>query len=155
MPSESQLKYKYGTLWVKDAFLLVFYIFLFDELKNDNKDFIELKKELVQNIDNILIDMFGFINFNEFIISNDLKENIINHIENIIIKINEDSNYFTLENLDKILASIKIYHLENLDYEPSNEIILNNYGDNFHTVKNNYIEEFIEIKSLLEKDYRI
>ncbi|PBI86092.1 hypothetical protein BSF41_35760 [Flavobacterium sp. ACN2] len=155
MPSESKLEYKYGKLWVKDGFLLVFYIFLFDELKNDNKYFIELKRELVQNIDNIFIDMFAFLNFNEFIISDEIKNILINHIENIILKMDEESHYFSLQNLDEILSQVRIYHLENLDYEPSNEIILNNYGDNFHTVKNNYIEEFIEIKSLLEKDYRI
>ncbi len=155
MPSESQLKYKYGTLWVKDGFLLVFYIFLFDELKNDNKDFIELKKELVQNIDNILIDMFGFLNFNEFIISDEVKNILINHTENIILKMDEESDYFSLQNLDKILSHIKIYHLENLDYEPSKETIRGQYSKDIKGAKNNYIKEFTDIKSLLEKDYRI
>ncbi|MFD2941567.1 hypothetical protein [Flavobacterium notoginsengisoli] len=155
MPSESKLKYKYGQLWVKDGFLLVFYIFLFDELKNDNSDFIELKKELVQNIDNILMDMFGFLDFNEFIISDELKNSIIHHIEKIITKVNEESNYFSLENLDTILSDIKIYHSENLDYEPSKEMISNIYDENLYTVKDNYVEEFNDIKSLLEKDYRI
>ncbi|TDX09724.1 hypothetical protein [Flavobacterium sp. S87F.05.LMB.W.Kidney.N] len=74
MPSESKLEYKYEKFWVKDGFLLVFYIFLFDELKNDNKYLIELKKELVQNIDNIFIDMFAFLDFNEFIISDEIKK---------------------------------------------------------------------------------
>ncbi|MFD1604697.1 hypothetical protein ACFSJW_14900 [Flavobacterium artemisiae] len=155
MPSESKLEYKYGKLWVKDGFLLVFYIFLFDELKNDNKDFTELQKELVQNIDNIFIDMFAFLNFNDFIVSDEIKNSIITHIENIIIKVNEDSNYFSLENLEEILTEIKKYHLKNLDYLPSQEMILNHYGDNLRQVKDNYLEEFTQIKSLLEKDYRI
>ncbi|KRD09071.1 hypothetical protein ASE21_14565 [Flavobacterium sp. Root901] len=155
MPSESQLEYKYGKLWVRDGFLMVFYIFLFYELKNDNKDFIELKKELAQNIDNISIDMFGFLNFNEFIISDEIKNILINHIENIILKMEEESNYFSLQNLDEILSHIKIYHLENLDYEPSEETIRGLYSKDINEVKNNYINEFTDIKSLLEKDYRI
>jgi len=155
MPSESKLEYKYGKLWVRDGFLLVFYIFLFNELKNDNKDFIELKKELVQNIDNIFIDMFAFLNFNEFIISDEIKNILINHIENIIIKMDKESDYFSLQNLDEILSQIKIYHLENLDYEPSNETIRGQYSNDIKEVKNNYIQEFADIKSLLEKDYRI
>jgi len=155
MPSESKLEYKYGKLWIKDGFLLVFYIFLFNELKNDNKDFIELKKELVQNIDNIFIDMFAFLNFNEFIISDEIKNILINHIENIIIKMDEESDYFSLQNLDEILSQVKIYHLENLDYEPSEETIRSQYSNDINEVKNNYIQEFADIKSLLEKDYRI
>lgn len=135
--------------------MLVFYIFLFDELKNDNKDFIELKKELVQNIDNILIDMFGFLNFNEFIISDEVKNILINHTENIILKMDEESDYFSIQNLDEILSHIKIYHLENLDYEPSKETIRGQYSKDIKEAKNNYIKEFIDIKSLLEKDYRI
>ncbi|WP_289660939.1 hypothetical protein [Flavobacterium panacagri] len=155
MPSESKLEYKYGSLWVKDGFLLVFYIFLFNELKNDDKDFIELKKELVQNIDNIFIDMFAFLDFNEFIISDEVKNILINHIENIILKMDEESDYFSLQNLDEILSHVRIYHLENLDYEPSQETIIGQYSKDFKEVRNNYIEEFADIKSLLEKDYRI
>ncbi|WJS94414.1 hypothetical protein NYQ10_20220 [Flavobacterium johnsoniae] len=155
MPSESKLEYKYGTLWVSDGFLLIFYIFLFDELKNDNKDFIEFKIELVQNIDNILVGIFGFLNFNEFIISDEIKNILINHIENIILKMNEESEYFSLQNFDKILSHIKIFHLENLDYEPSKETIRGHYTKDIKEVKNNYIREFTDIKSLLEKDYRV
>ena len=155
MPSESKLEYKYGKLWVKDGFLLVFYIFLFDELKNDNKYLIELKKELVQNIDNIFIDMFAFLDFNEFIISDEIKNILINHIENIILKMDEETNYFSLKNLEEILSQVRIYHLENLGYEPSQETISGQYSKDFKGVKDNYIKEFADIKSLLEKDYRI
>ncbi|MEN2398808.1 hypothetical protein GKZ90_0003435 [Flavobacterium sp. MC2016-06] len=156
MPSESQLKYKYGILWVYDAFLLVFYIFLFDEINNTNNDeFTRLKNQLVENIDAILYDTFGFIDFNEFINSEEIKNIVVNHIEKVITKIESENNYFSLENLQEILLQIKSYHLKNLDYEPSKEMIINSYGNNFQNVNNNYIEEFREIKSLLERHYLI
>lgn len=151
MSSESQLKFRGRQLWINDAFLLEFYIFLFDQLKNDNKEFTELQNELVRNIDDMLEDMFGFLDFNEFIISEEMKDIVINHIENIITKINEEDNYFTLENLETILLHVKAYHFKNLDYEPSKKTIKNKYGNEFFPAKNNYIKEFIEIKSLLEK----
>ncbi|AYN04219.1 MULTISPECIES: hypothetical protein [unclassified Flavobacterium] len=151
MSSESQLKFRGRQLWINDAFLLPFYIFLFDQLKNENKEFTDLQNELVTNIDNILEYTFGFLNFTEFIFSDEMKDIVINHIENIITKINEEDNYFSLENLETILSQVKTYHLKNLDYEPCKKIINDSYGNDFFLEKNNSIKEFIEIKSLLEK----
>lgn len=150
MSSESQLKFRGRHLWINDTFLLEFYIFLFDQLQNDNDEFTELRNELVRNIDDMLEDMFGFLDFNEFIISDEMKDIVINHIENIITKITEE-DYFSLENLETILVQVKAYHFKNLNYEPSKKIIKNKYGNEFSPAKNKYIKEFIEIKSLLEK----
>lgn len=150
MPTESQIKFKGREIWIKDGFLLVFYVFLFEELKFENEDFSELQNELVENINYMLDDMFGFLDFNEFIKSEKMKLMIINHIETIILKTENVNNYFSLENLDTILLDIKNYHLKNLDYEPSKETISNHYSDSFTNAKDNYIKEFREIKSLLE-----
>lgn len=151
MSSESQIKFRGRELWINDAFLLVFYIYLFDELKNDNEEFIKLQNELVDNIDSLLLQSFGYIDFYESIYSDEMKDIVINHIENIITKINEEDNYFSLENIDTILSQVKAYHIKNLDYEPCKEIIKDSYGNEFFQAKNNSTKEFIEIKSLLEK----
>jgi|GEM_PF-3289323 len=151
MSSESKLKFRGRQLWINDGFLLEFYIFLFDQLKNENQEFTELQNELVRNIDNLLKDMFGFLDFNEFIISDEMKDIIINYIDNIITKINEENDYFSLENLETILLQVKAYHFKYLDYEPSKKTFKNKCGSEFSPAKNNYIKEFIEIKSLLEK----
>ncbi|MEN9335770.1 MAG: hypothetical protein RLZZ500_757, partial [Bacteroidota bacterium] len=50
MAKESEIKFKGREIWIKDGFLLVFYIFLFDELKFEKEDFSKLKNELVENI---------------------------------------------------------------------------------------------------------
>ena len=150
MSSESQIKFKGREIWFKDGFLLVFYVFLFDELKFENEDLSKLQNELVENINYMLEDTFGFLDFNEFIKSEKMKLIMITHIETIISKIENVNNYFSLENLDIILLDIKNYHLKILDYEPSKEIISKHYSDSFINVKDNYVKEFREIKSLLE-----
>ncbi len=151
MSSESQLTFRGRQLWINDGFLLEFYIFLFDQLKNENKEFTELQNELVRNIDHLLEDMFGFLDFNKFIISDEMKDIVINYIGNIITKINEDDNYFSLENLEAILVQVKAYHFKNLDYEPSKKTCKSKCGNEFSPAKNNYTKEFIEIKTLFEK----
>lgn len=150
MPSESEINFKGREIWIKDGFLLVFYAFLFDEIKFENEDFSELQNELVDNINYMLEDMFGFLDFDEFIKSEKIKLITINHIETIIFKIDNINNYFSLENLDTILLNIKNYHLKILDYEPSKKTISNHYSDRFINAKDNYVTEFRKIKSLLE-----
>lgn len=151
MSSESKLKFRGREVCINDAFVLVFYIYLFDELKNDSDEFNKLQNELVDNIDSLLLHSFGDIDFYKSIYSDKMKDVVISHTENIITKINEKDNYFSLENIDSILSRIKVYHIKNLHYEPCKEIIKDSYGNEFFQAKNNSIKEFIEIKLLFEK----